>query len=88
MNVFKNICYDYFPVSQMFYSFFLYGIIAWISKNIPVRNGGKGCVRWVRVRTKWRRVVAIVHLRMMGEGGHISGVYILIACSLNTQEQR
>ena len=36
----------------MFYSLFLYGIIAWMLTNIPVSNGGGG-VRRVRVYTQW-----------------------------------
>ena len=28
-----NICYEYFPVSQIFYSIFLYGIIGWVFKK-------------------------------------------------------
>ena len=28
-----NICYEYFPVSQKFYSIFLYGIIGWVFKK-------------------------------------------------------
>ena len=33
-------CYGCFPVSQIFYSLFLYGIIDLIFENIPARNGG------------------------------------------------
>ena len=35
-----NICYDYFLVAQMLYRLFLCGIIDWIFKNMPLRNGG------------------------------------------------
>ena len=54
---FINICYDYFPIPQMFFSLFLYGIIYLIFKNIPlkivgglkwyeyVRNGGARSMR-------------------------------------------
>ena len=62
-------CYDYFPVSQMFYSLFLFGIIDWMFTNSPaVRNGG---LRLVRVQRQWGRVVESVHVRTMGEGDQI-----------------
>ena len=62
--VLQNICYDYFPVSQMLYRLFPYEINGCIFKMIPVRKW-EG-VKWVRVRTQWG-VVASVHLRRMGE---------------------
>ena len=37
--------YYHFPVSQTLYSLFLYGIIDWIFKNIPLRNGEWGSER-------------------------------------------
>ena len=40
ITVLQNICCDCFPVSQMFYSLFLYGILYWIFKRIPIRNKG------------------------------------------------
>ena len=39
---FIKICYDYFPVSQMLFSLFLYGVIYWIFKNIPLEIVGGG----------------------------------------------
>ena len=77
---FINICYDYFPVSQMFYCLFVYVIIDWTFLKIPVRNGGG--VRWVRVCMQWRGVEASAHLRTMEGGGGqifaIFGAYVLI----------
>ena len=40
ISALSDMCYDYFPVSQMLYSLFLYEIIDWILEKIPVRNGG------------------------------------------------
>ena len=42
-----------------------YGIIDWILKDVPVRNG-KG-VKLVGIRAQWE-VVASVHVHRMGEG--------------------
>ena len=38
----KGICYDYFPVSHILYSLFLYGLVDLICESFPVRNGGGG----------------------------------------------
>ena len=70
ITVLQNTCCDQFPVSQIFYSLFLYGIIDWIFKNILVRNGGMG-VRKVKYVHNKRGAVAHVHLPTMGEGGQI-----------------
>ena len=65
-------------LSQMFCSLFLYGIIDWVFKNIPI--GNREGVRWVAVCMQWG-VIASIHVHMMGGGGsnfgHF-GVYVLI----------
>ena len=42
---------EYFPVSQMFFSLFLYGSIYWIFKNIPLEIVGGGLIWYEYVRT-------------------------------------
>ena len=53
---------DYFPVSQMLYRLFLYGIVAWIFKTFPLAmEGGQvgnstyaiGVISSTHVRTMW-----------------------------------
>ena len=52
----------------MCYSLFLYGLINWMFKSIPVKNE-EGC-RWIRVHMQWwGGVVASIHVYMMGGGG-------------------
>ena len=70
----ENICYDCFPVSQMFYCLILFEIIDWVFKKIPIRSGGG--VRWIRVRTHWG-LIANVHVRMVGRGGQILAILVL-----------
>ena len=50
----------------MFYNLFLYGIIDWIFKNIPIRNSGWGLEWFEYVRNGG--LVTCVRLLMMGEG--------------------
>ena len=59
----------------MFYSGFLYGIIPWIFKSVPVRSGGEG-LRWVSLRTPWREGRSKLHVRIMGERGQILSVLV------------
>ena len=72
ITVLQNICYDYFPVSQMFYSLFLYEIMNLTLKTFPLEMT-EG-VRWAKVRTQWG-VVARVHVRTMGEGVKIFAIW-------------
>ena len=62
--VLKSTCYDCFPVSQIFYSLFLYGLIDWIFESFPIKNGGVDGNEYVRNLG----VVACVRLRTIGEG--------------------
>ena len=39
--VLKSTCYDYFPVSQIFYCLFLYGLIDWVFEGFPITMGGR-----------------------------------------------
>ena len=76
--VLNSTCYDYFSVSQTYYSLFLYGLIDWIFKSFPIRNW------WVLDGKEYVRnggVVASVRVRTMGEGGSnicYFGAYVLI----------
>ena len=49
ITLLQNICYDYIPISQMFYSLFVHVIIYWIFKTFPLEMGegsdGLECVR-------------------------------------------
>ena len=58
---------------KYFTACFLHGIIDWVFKYIPVRNGRE--VKLVRVRTEWG-VVASVNLRTIGGGGSIFAIVV------------
>ena len=75
--VLKSTCYDYFPVSQICYSLFLYGLIDLIFESFPFRNGVR--VRRERVCTQLG-VIASVRVRTMGQGVTFFryGAYLLI----------
>ena len=64
--VLKSTFYDYFPVSQIFYNLFLYGLIDWIFESFPNRNGG---VRWERVHMEWGVILLYMCVYTMGKGG-------------------
>ena len=53
----------------MFFSLFLYGIIYWIFRNIPLEIVGGGLKWYEYVRNGG--LVACVRVRTMGEGGRI-----------------
>ena len=57
----------------MLYSVFLYGIISWMFKNIPVRNGGG-----VRSTYAMKGVVVSVHVRTMGGEGSNFGHFVCV----------
>ena len=58
----------------MFFSLFLYGIIYWIFKNIPLEIVGGG-LRWYEyVRNGGRGLATCVRARTMGEGGQIFAI--------------
>ena len=61
----KSTLYYYFPVSQIFYNLFLYGLIDWIFESFPIRKKG---VRWERVRMQ-RRGGRSKHMRAYDGGG-------------------
>ena len=66
----------------MFFSLFLYGIIYWIFRNIPLEIvRGKGLKWYEYVRNGGGGLVACARVRTMGEGGtnfcHV-GAYVLI----------
>ena len=65
ITVLQNICYDYFPVPQMLYNPFLYGIIYWIFKKFQLEMGG-GAQRGKSMYAMG--VLASVHVRAMGGG--------------------
>ena len=51
----------------MLFSLFLYGVIYWIFKNIPLEIVGGGLKWYEYVRNGG--LLACVHVRTMGEGG-------------------
>ena len=42
LQFYKTVAVTFFPISQLFYSLFLHGIIVWVFKNTPLRNGTGG----------------------------------------------
>ena len=58
----------------MFFSLFLYGIIYWIFKNIPLKIVGGGLKWYEYIRN--RGLVACVRVRTMGEGGEIFAILV------------
>ena len=71
----KSICYEYYLVFQTFYSLFLYGIIDWILKNFPVRNG-RGDQMGKSTYAVEEGAVASVRVRMVGKGGQLSATLV------------
>ena len=66
--VLKSTCYDYFPVSPIFYSLAPHELSYWIFESFPMRNGGLDGKVYVG---NGGGVVASVRVCMLGEGGQI-----------------
>ena len=55
----------------MLFSLFLYGIIYWIFKNIPLQIVEGVVIKWYEYVRNGGGVVGCVRVRTMGEGGQI-----------------